>query len=330
MKHIIIQLIFLYSTSLFSHSIKATYLEIKTINTYKYQVKFKMPTQNKLNPKDITFSFPKYCQKDITNTYAYKTDYYTFQYYVLICSQSIKGKNITIQNFKKINTDILFSFYETNSTYPSFSTIKTNIFKIEKPDSNLKIIQDYLLLGIEHILRGIDHLFFIVCLLFIVSTFKDIFKIIILFTLAHSITLVASTLGYININTIFIEMLIMLSIIILASEILNSSKNKRGLSTQYPWLVTFFFGLIHGLGFASVLKELISSNNNTFLSLLFFNIGVEIGQIFFILLILILYRYFHRFVSISYLQKSKIVFIYMIGTISSYWLIENIITSFNM
>jgi len=141
-------------------------------------------------------------------------------------------------------------------------------------------IGSFILLGIEHILTGYDHIAFLIGLIVVGLSFREVLKIITAFTIAHSITLLLAALQIITLNSRFVESVIALSICYIALENLF----KR--DVKYRWLITFCFGLVHGFGFASALQELIVGKSNLILSVLSFNFGVETGQlmIFFILL----------------------------------------------
>jgi hydrogenase/urease accessory protein HupE len=141
-------------------------------------------------------------------------------------------------------------------------------------------IYRFLLLGIEHILTGYDHIAFLLALIVIGLSVREVLKVITAFTVAHSITLLLAALQILSLNSRFVESAIALSICYVALENLFRKK------VDYRWLVTFGFGLIHGFGFASALQELIVGKSNLLVSVLSFNLGVEAGQlmIFFVLL----------------------------------------------
>jgi hydrogenase/urease accessory protein HupE len=128
-------------------------------------------------------------------------------------------------------------------------------------------------LGIEHILTGYDHIAFLLALIVIGLSFKEVLKIITAFTVAHSITLLLAALQIVSLNSRFVESAIALSICYVAVENLLRKK------VNYRWVITFLFGLIHGFGFASALQELIVGQSNLLISVLCFNMGVEIGQL---------------------------------------------------
>ncbi len=141
-------------------------------------------------------------------------------------------------------------------------------------------IYTFLLLGIKHILTGYDHILFLVALIVIGLSTREAIKIITSFTVAHSITLLLAAMQVVTLNSKFVESVIALSICYVALE------NLLAKQVNYRWLVTFIFGLIHGFGFASVLQEFIAGKSNLVLSVVSFNVGVEMGQLMIFLIIL--------------------------------------------
>ena len=185
------------------------------------------------------------------------------------------------------------------------------------------LAQRYLILGGEHILFGIDHLLFILGLLLLLQGFWKLIKTITAFTVAHSITLACAVLEFFPVPGAPIEVLIALSIVFLAREILMAQRGKMTLVHQKPWIVAFAFGLIHGFGFAGALGELGLSSADIPLALLFFNIGVEIGQVAFICALLGLNFAFTKYFKRLWpgLQSGLA---YGLGGIACYWFLERI------
>jgi hydrogenase/urease accessory protein HupE len=141
-------------------------------------------------------------------------------------------------------------------------------------------IREFIVLGIEHILIGYDHIAFLLALIVIGLSVREVLKIITAFTMAHSITLLLAALQIVSLNSRFVETVIALSICYIALENLFKKEVK------YRWLITFCFGLIHGFGFASVLQDFIVGKSDLVLSVLSFNVGVEIGQLLIFLVML--------------------------------------------
>jgi hydrogenase/urease accessory protein HupE len=148
----------------------------------------------------------------------------------------------------------------------------------------------YLRLGVEHILTGIDHLLFVLALLILTRSGPRLLATITAFTLAHSITLAAATLGFLHLPQPPVEAVIALSIAFVAAEIVRGKAGRAGVAERWPWVVAFVFGLLHGLGFASGLAEIGLPENNVPLALFFFNVGVELGQLSFVAAVILAVR----------------------------------------
>lgn len=181
-----------------------------------------------------------------------------------------------------------------------------------------EIANTYTMLGIEHILGGIDHLLFVLALLFLVSFNKRLLLTITAFTLAHSLTLALSALGWIALRSPPVEATIALSIMLVAAEALTKEKT---LSRRWPALVAFLFGLIHGLGFAGALAEIGLPQNHLMIALLTFNVGVELGQLLVVGLAYLVYRLFAAWPRFQAARKPAL---YAIGSVAAYWSIGRI------
>lgn len=204
----------------------------------------------------------------------------------------------------------------TRSTDVLLPSVKEWYPPFGKNDS-VSTFSNFTLLGIEHILIGFDHLLFVLSLLFLVKR-KQLVWAISAFTLAHSITLAISTFHIIELPISVIEALIAFSIVLLALEMAKAEKDKN--STNYIQLA-FFFGLLHGFGFASVLSELNSPGNSISIALLAFNFGVEIGQLIFVIAaLLIIHLLFKKYQMKVIAQKLS----YPIGGIAAFWFLERI------
>jgi hydrogenase/urease accessory protein HupE len=140
----------------------------------------------------------------------------------------------------------------------------------------------YLVLGIEHILTGIDHLLFVFGLLLLSSGWRQLLKTITAFTVAHSITLALTALKLIQVDPLLIEALVAYSIIFVGVELMRKYRDEHGLTQRQPWLVAFGFGLLHGAAFAGALKDIGLPEGNVPAALFLFNLGVEIGQLIFV------------------------------------------------
>jgi hydrogenase/urease accessory protein HupE len=179
----------------------------------------------------------------------------------------------------------------------------------------------YLGLGIEHILIGLDHLLFVLGLLLLVSGPWMLIKTITAFTVAHSITLALATLGLVTVPSRPVDAAIALSIVFLGAEILRARQGRPGLAARAPWVVAFAFGLLHGLGFAGALTQLGLPPGEIPQALLFFNLGVEIGQLMFVAAFLAL-AWALRTLQVAWPRWSEPLPAYAIGTVAAFWFIE--------
>ena len=176
-----------------------------------------------------------------------------------------------------------------------------------------EIASAYTTLGVEHILTGVDHLLFVIGLLFLVGFNRRLLWTITAFTAAHSLTLACSALGCLVLRSPPVEATIALSIMLVAGEALHRRKT---LARRWPALVAFLFGLVHGLGFAGALKEIGLPDNHLLVALLTFNVGVEIGQLLTVATAWGLWRLSARWPQV---EKVRTAALYGNGSLAAYW-----------
>ena len=200
----------------------------------------------------------------------------------------------------------------------------------EQPSLTLKgaqtvweVARTYFMLGVEHILGGIDHLLFVLALMLLIRDPWMLVKTITAFTLAHSITLTGAALGYLSLPQAPVEAVIALSIAFVARELILMKPGERRLSEAYPWVVAFSFGLLHGFGFAGALKEIGLPHGDVPLALFTFNLGVEAGQLVFVAAMLILYRAAMTMTQLP-LPPLRTTMAYGIGAAATFWLLTRL------
>ena len=181
----------------------------------------------------------------------------------------------------------------------------------------------YIIQGIQHILLGVDHLLFVFGLLLIVKDRWMLLKTITAFTVAHSFTLAVATLGCANVPVVPLNAAIALSILFLGPEIVRCWRGETSLTIRHPWVVAFAFGLIHGFGFASALTSAGLPRSDLPLALLSFNIGVEVGQIDFVGLIILLERSFRQ-LQIHWPRWVEVLPGYAVGSLGAFWTIQRV------
>jgi hypothetical protein len=194
---------------------------------------------------------------------------------------------------------------------------------VQAAPSRLELASTYTRLGVEHILLGVDHLLFVLALLILVEGTWRLVETITAFTAAHSLSLAAATLGFVRVPARPVEAVVALSIVFLAAEIVHVRQGRPALAHRRPWIVAFSFGLLHGLGFAGALAALGLPQNAIPLALLFFNVGVELGQLLFIAAALASMAVLRR-IPFARAQWAWRVPVYAIGSFAAYWTIERI------
>jgi hypothetical protein len=197
-------------------------------------------------------------------------------------------------------------------------------FVVPEAASGWDVAVAYLALGVEHILGGVDHLLFVLALLLLVRGFTLLLKTITAFTVAHSLTLALAALGVLNVPGAPVEAVIALSILFLASEIVRTRGGQIGLTARYPWVVAFTFGLLHGLGFAGALAEVGLPQSAIPLALLFFNVGVEVGQLLFVGASLVVVDLIRR-PRFTWPAWSWRLPAYGIGSVAAFWCAERVV-----
>lgn len=301
-----------------SHSARSIYFDLEEVETHQYVVKWKFPEIIPVEnlPKII---FPEGTllfsgDKEVIN-------YTGVQHYK--CPTSIVGKEIFIHFPNNISFTIIIRLRHLNGEEVMHVMEPLQpVWVIPERETKSSVAKQYTLLGMEHIFGGVDHLLFLVCLIFIAKTGKRILIAVTGFTLAHSITLILSALGWVVIPVEPVEAVIALSILFLATELIRG--NDQSLTFQYPIVVAISFGLLHGFGFASALKEIGLPQVQLLIGLIFFNVGVEIGQILFVVFFFILLSVLKRLFSVVRVERLQRSVVYIVGMLSSYWMIQRI------
>jgi len=302
--------------------VRPVYLEVIQKSTDSYAVLLKVPAKgDKSHPmrvKDI-----EGCRQSTHNTKSINGSYK--DRYILTCPKGIKGKSIEVQGLENTKRDLLLRMEFLDGTSQSTLLNPThNVYKVKENASTTQVIQTYTWLGFTHILMGFDHLSFVFLLLLIVKSTRRLLWTITAFTLAHSITMAGATLGIIHVPQQPVEAVIALSILFLAIENIHDKQGYPGITSRYPWVIAFTFGLLHGFGFAGALTEIGLPQNAITLALIFFNIGVELGQLVFVANIVFIILFHQRLNHPELLKKTEIVVVYGIGGLSAYWLIDRV------
>jgi hydrogenase/urease accessory protein HupE len=313
----------LFLSGLVADEVRPSYLQMQELSSKHFSVLFKVPAKGD-KKLSLQVKLPQSCSESSKHYASFINGSYMESYSVQ-CSKSLAGERITIEGLEKTKTDLLLRLEFLDKTSQSqLLRADKNSYTVLASASDMQVVKTYTWLGITHILLGFDHLMFVFALLLLVNSLRKLLWTITAFTLAHSITLAGSSLGYLYLPQKPVEAMIALSILFLAVEIIHEKKGKIGITSRYPWVISFSFGLLHGFGFAGALAEIGLPQNALNLALIFFNVGVELGQLMFIATVMVLG---YLLVSLKLglvLEKSKTIVVYMIGTLSTFWLIERI------
>jgi hypothetical protein len=330
----VLGLLFAAAGDAVAHEVRPGFLELREIGDQTYDVLWKVPAKGDKR-LGLYVGLPDHCSSSEPRSRLVGGAY--VERWRATCEGGIIGGSVEIEGLAGTRTDVLARVEHANGTSQTVRlTPGEPAFKVTGAAGTWEVIKTYFALGIEHILLGIDHLLFVLVLLFLVRSWPRLIGTVTCFTLAHSLTLAAATLNWIHVPQAPVEAVIALSILFVAAEVLHESRGQRGLAARKPWIVAFVFGLLHGLGFAGALREVGLPEQAIPLALAFFNIGVEAGQLLFIA------AFFALFWASTRLFPSLVVFdnrsaaattwgqtarlaspsAYVIGTLASFWLIE--------
>ncbi len=308
------------------HALQPGYLELSLIDKDLYAVVWKTPATSG-RPMAITAQLPESCDPRTPVQSIWDGAAYVARW-TASCPGGLEGGLIHIDGLDQTSTDVLVRFDFADGVNQAHRlTASDPSFTVPSQPSRLEVARTYFLLGVEHILSGIDHLVFVLALLLLVKGVRRVIVTVTAFTLAHSLTLAGATLGFVHMPGPPIEAAIALSIVFVASEIIHSRRGKPGLTERYPWIVAFTFGLLHGFGFAGALAQIGLPQTSIPIALLFFNVGVEIGQLLFIasvFTITALARRITRRINIPRPAWSWAVPPYAIGSLAVFWVIQRI------
>ena len=238
----------------------------------------------------------------------------------------LRGQTLRIAGLEDTMTDALVRIEFADGTeWTQRLTAAAPAATVPRGSSAWQVAGVYLRLGIEHILTGIDHLLFILALLIITRGGWKLVKTVTAFTISHSITLTAATLGLVHIPQRPVEAVIALSIVFVAAEIVHQRAGRLGLTARAPWVVAFTFGLLHGLGFAGGLSDAGLPPGHIPSALLFFSVGVEAGHFLFIASVFSLIALVKRSRA-SFPRWAELAPPYAIGSFAMFWVIQRVST----
>ena len=303
--------LFIFCPLLNAHEFNPAHLVIDETAENTYQINWMYPIKN-IGPR-AEIIFPDTCSSEAQSPY--QQGKYLVEKIDLLCGESLKGQIIEVTNLSVLTDALVTITHLNNDVFEGLMNLKES--KLLVPIKQQSFPSSYFTLGVDHLISGIDHILFILGLLFLVTGIVNMIKTITAFTIAHSITLGLSVLDLISLPRATVEAVIALTIVFLALEI---SENKQYKSA--PWLIAFAFGLLHGLGFANALTGIGIANEQLLLSLLFFNLGIEAGQ-------LLMIPIFGAFIWLAYkfniYKQSATCVSYILGAMGFFWFINRTI-----
>lgn len=311
-----------WASSSAAHEVRPSYLELSEVRPGEFDVLFKTPMRGDLRLA-LTPAFSG-STESLTPIMGRATGDAAIQTWRIKTIDPLRGQKIGIAGLENTMTDALVRIvFLDGSTWVQRLTPQVPVATIPARQNGWSIAGLYLKLGIEHILFGVDHLLFVLAMLIIARETWQLIKTVTAFTVAHSITLALATLGYVHVPSAPVEAVIALSIVFVAREIVREQQGEAGITAKLPWVVAFTFGLLHGLGFAGALSEVGLPEGHIPLALLFFNIGVEIGQLLFVAAVLALMALTQR-IRIAWPQWTRAMPAYVIGCVAVFWVFERV------
>jgi hydrogenase/urease accessory protein HupE len=319
-----------------AHGFQTAYLEIQEQSAATWAIAWKTPPalsfgdEGLSRPMTLSPVFPDRCQS-VGIPAIVATPKTRLVRWAIDCGDAgLAGQTITVPGLTASAVEVLLRLqWADGRSQTTMLPAGQDTVVIPEKTTMFDVGQTYLKLGIEHIFSGIDHLLFVLGLVLIVGPSWRLVKTITAFTIAHSITLGAATLGLVQVPQTPVEAVIALSILFLASELAHSRMEQPGLTEQYPWLVALTFGLLHGFGFAGALSEVGLPTQDIPPALLFFNLGVEIGQLTFVLTVLAVMKGLQQITPIARSPWLGWIPTYGIGVMASFWCIQRVAAFWN-
>ncbi len=306
-----------------AHEVRPAYLDMRETMPDEFAIVWKVPARGDMR-LGLHVSLPKQCVAKGEPARAIEGEAY-LERWIAACADGLKGRDIGIVGLNSTLTEALVRIeYQSGEKEVVRLMPDAPSFVVAGAQTKIEVAQTYFLLGVDHILSGLDHLLFVAALILLIRDRWVLVKTITAFTVAHSITLAGASLGYLSLPQRPVEATIALSIAFIARELLMTTPGERRLSERYPWGVAFVFGLLHGFGFASALKEIGLPQADVPLSLLTFNLGVEAGQLIFVTATLLLVKATCGLFKVKP-KPTRQIGAYMIGTAAMMWFIPRIV-----
>jgi hydrogenase/urease accessory protein HupE len=306
-----------------AHEARPAYLEIKETEPGHFTVLWRTPVLAGMR-LPVLLKLPSDVKDLREPTVEVLADSYVERHWIDAGAGGLAGKRLEFPGLQMTITDVLVRLTWLDGR-ASTVIVHANRPWVDVPaaQSTWEVAATYLVQGIRHILFGADHLLFVLGLLLIVADRWMLLKTVTAFTVAHSITLAIATLGYADLPVLPLNAAIALSILFLGPEIVRSWRGETSFTIRHPWVVAFAFGLLHGFGFASALTSAGLPRAALPLALVSFNVGVELGQLGFIALVLLLERSF-RILQVNWPRWAQALPGYAVGSLGAFWTVQRV------
>lgn len=312
-----------------AHALDPVFLELGFMGGENWRVLWRVPRVED-GPMEIGLVLPETCTPADPADLVFDGRAFVAQW-LITCDGGIEGRTISIPGLELTQTDALVRYELTAGTVETTRlTPASPSFVIPAPLGPIGVVRSYGALGVSHILTGVDHLLFVFVLLLVIRDGRTLIGAVTAFTVAHSLSLGAAALGWIVVPAPPVEAVVALSIMFLAAELMRPSGRGLRLTERFPWTVAFAFGLLHGLGFARALLEIGLPEGEVPLALLAFNIGVELGQLLFILFVIVaglLLRRLYPVLIVSVTTRAAAgarVVGYVAGGLAGFWFVTRL------
>ncbi|SDR63833.1 HupE / UreJ protein [Rhizobiales bacterium GAS113] len=303
--------------------IRPGYLELRQTTAETYDLLFKIPALGEQGRLALYVNLPDGVQ-DVTAPRAVFTGGAYVERRTIRSRGGLVGRTIGIDGLADTVTDVLVLVQDlAGSTRTERLSPTRTFFVVQAAPSAVDVAAIYLRLGFEHILRSVDHLLFVLGLLLLVKGWPRVVATITAFTIAHSLTLAAATLSVISVPAAPLNAMIALSILFLGIEVVRAKSGEVTLASRYPWVISFAFGLLHGCGFASGLVTTGLPHSEIPFALLFFNLGVEAGQLTFIGVFFALHWALRK-LEVPAPRWAMPIPAYVVGVAGAYWTIAQL------
>ncbi len=316
-------LLLLVPTSLVAHPLAPALLQIREQPDGKVEVSWKTSLLQVRGSRVVPVLPPECTQ--VGEARAAESGESVTETWTVDCGRDgLVGRTIGVRGLGEGRNDTLLRIALADGrTIQEVLRVGADTFTVPETGRPSNILAGYVGLGFDHILTGIDHLLFVFGLLLLATSTRLLVETITAFTVGHSITLSLAALGIARVPSAPVEVLIALSIFLLAVELAREAPPSSTLLRRFPWVMAFLFGLLHGLGFAGALREIGLPSDDIPLSLFSFNVGIELGQLGFVLVVLtagfLLRRVLDRLPA-----WSERIPVYGIGCLSAYWVLDRL------